>query len=127
MMLSYKYSLAWGAFVALLLVMFREDIASLFDDNPAVITVAATYLLVVPVSYGAWGVLMMSSAIFNSLGKPVSSTIMSLVRMFVIDIPLAFLGKAMFGLSGIFAAAAVSNILTGLIAYTWNRKTYQGM
>jgi len=82
---------------------------------------------VVPVSYGAWGVLMMSSAIFNSLGKPVSSTIMSLVRMFVIYIPLAFVGKAFFGLSGIFAAAAVSNILAGLIAYTWNRKTYQGM
>jgi len=127
MMLSYKYSLAWGAFVALILVIFRHDIASLFDDNPAVITVAATYLLVVPVSYGAWGVLMMSSAIFNSLGKPVSSTIMSLVRMFVIYIPLAFLGKALFGLTGIFAAAAVSNILTGLIAYTWNRKTYRSM
>ena len=127
MMLSYKYSLAWGAFVALLLVIFRHDIASLFDDNPTVITVAATYLLVVPVSYGAWGVLMMSSAIFNSLGKPISSTIMSLVRMFVIYIPLAFAGKALFGLSGIFAAAAVSNVLMGIIAYTWNRKTYQGM
>ncbi|MFP6792300.1 MAG: MATE family efflux transporter [Pseudomonadales bacterium] len=127
MMLSYKYSLAWGAFVALLLVIFRQDIASLFDDNPTVITVAATYLLVVPVSYGAWGVLMMSSAIFNSLGKPISSTIMSLVRMFVIYIPLAFAGKALFGLGGIFAAAAVSNALMGLIAYTWNRKTYQGM
>ncbi|MFP6802030.1 MAG: MATE family efflux transporter [Pseudomonadales bacterium] len=127
MMLSYKYSLVWGAFVALLLVIFRHDIASLFDDNPTVITVAATYLLVVPVSYGAWGVLMMSSAIFNSLGKPISSTIMSLVRMFVIYIPLAFAGKALFGLSGIFAAAAVSNVLMGIIAYTWNRKTYQGM
>jgi len=127
MLLSYRYSLAWGAFVALLLVIFRQDIASLFDDNPVVITVAATYLLVVPVSYGAWGVLMMSSAIFNSLGKPISSTIMSLIRMFVLYIPLAFVGKALFGLGGIFAAAAVSNALMGIIAYTWNRKTYQGM
>jgi Na+-driven multidrug efflux pump len=127
MMLSYKYSLVWGAFVALLLVIFRQDIASLFDDNPTVITVAATYLLVVPVSYGAWGVLMMSSAIFNSLGKPISSTIMSIIRMFVIYIPLAFAGKALFGLLGIFAAAAVSNVLMGLISYIWNRKAYQDM
>ncbi|MDA0273535.1 MAG: MATE family efflux transporter [Proteobacteria bacterium] len=127
MMLCYKYSLVWGAFVALLLLFFRQDIASLFDDNPTVITVAATYLLLVPLSYGAWGVLMMSSAIFNSLGKPISSTIMSLVRMFILYIPLAFAGKALFGLTGIFAAAAVSNVLMGLIAYTWNRKTYQGV
>lgn len=126
MMLSFKYSLAWGAFVALLLVVFRQDIASLFDANTTVITVAATYLLLVPVSYGAWGVLMMSSAIFNSLGKPISSTIMSIVRMFFIYIPLAFAGKELFGLNGIFAAAAVSNVLMGLIAYLWNRKTYKG-
>jgi len=72
-------------------------------------------------------VLMMSSAIFNSLGKPISSTIMSIVRMFFIYIPLAFAGKSLFGLNGIFAAAAVSNVLMGLIAYTWNRKTYKGM
>jgi Na+-driven multidrug efflux pump len=79
------------------------------------------------VSYGSWGVLMMSSAIFNSLGKPISSTIMSIIRMFVIYIPLAFAGKALFGLLGIFAAAAVSNVLMGLISYIWNRKAYQDM
>lgn len=127
MLLSYKYSLIWGVFVALLLIVFRQDMASFFDDNATVVSVASTYLLLVPISYGAWGVLMMSSAIFNSLGKPISSTIMSIVRMFLLYIPLAFAGKALFGLNGIFAAAAVSNVLMGIIAYTWNRKTYRGM
>ena len=45
--------------------------------------------------------------------------------MFFIDIPLAFAGKALFGLSGVFAAAAASNVLMGLIAYKSNRKTYK--
>ena len=125
MIISYQYSLAWGAFVSLILLFFRHDIASIFDENPTVITVAATYLLIVPVSYGTWGMLMMSSAIFNSLGKPVSSTIMSVVRMFVIYIPLAYLGKALFGLVGIFAAATVSNVIMGVVALMWNRKVYK--
>ncbi len=125
MLLSYRFSLVWGVLVALLLILFRQEIASFFDNDPAVISVTATYLLLVPVSYAAWGVLMMSNAIFNSLDKPLSSTIMSIVRMFVLYVPLAFASKALFGLNGIFAAATVSNILAGLIAYTWNRKTYR--
>ena len=124
MILSYKYSLAWGLFVAIILIVFRSSISSQFDDNPEVVAVAAIYLLIVPISYGAWGVLMMSSAIFNSLGKPVSSTIMSIVRMFVIYIPLAYLGKSLYGYTGIFAAACISNLVMGAIAYAWNRKTY---
>ncbi len=125
MILAFQYSLAWGALTAAVLITFRTQIAGLFDDDPEVINVAALYLLLVPVSYGAWGILMMASATFNSLGKPISSTVMSIVRMFVIYIPAAFIGKALFGLTGIFLAAALSNLLMGVIAYTWNRKTYK--
>lgn len=124
MLLSFQYSLAWGALVAIVLMSFSRQIAGLFDDNMEVIDVASHYLLLVPISYGTWGVLMMASAIFNSLGKPLSSTIMSIIRMFAIYIPLAFIGKAFFGLTGIFIAAAVSNLAMGVIAYVWNRKTY---
>ncbi len=124
MLLSFQYSLIWGVGVAVILMTFRTHIAGFFDSNPDVIDVAALYLLIVPLSYGTWGVLMMSSAIFNSLGKPISSTIMSIVRMFIIYVPLAFLGKWMFGLEGIFAAAFLSNFLMGLIAFRWNRVTY---
>lgn len=124
MLLSFKYSIAWGVFVAVLLFALREQIISQFDSNPEVILVAATYLLVVPLSYGLWGVLMMASAIFNSLRRPVSSTIMSIVRMFVVYIPLAYLGKYFLGYTGIFAAACAANIFMGLLAFTWNRRTY---
>ncbi len=80
--------------------------------------------MIVPFSYGAWGVLMMASATFNSLGKPLLSTTMSIVRMFVVYVPLAFIGQHYWGVYGIFGAAAVSNILMGLIAFIWNRKVY---
>jgi putative MATE family efflux protein len=124
MLLSFKSCIAWGLFVAIILLIFRTEIIGQFDDNEEVILVAATYLLLVPLSYGLWGVLMMASAIFNSLGKPISSTIMSIVRMFVIYVPLAYLGKYFLGYTGIFAAACAANIIMGLWAFTWNRKTY---
>lgn len=124
MLLAFKYSLYWGALVATVLFIFRYPIATLFNDDEAVVNIAATYLMLVPLSYGAWGVLMMASATFNSLGKPISSTIMSIVRMFILYVPLAFAGKALMGAAGIFIAAAVTNIAMGIFSFAWNRRTY---
>ncbi|XOV86673.1 MAG: MATE family efflux transporter [Pseudomonadota bacterium] len=126
MRLSFFYSLVWGMFVASLLFLLGDWLAALFDDNPDVVATASLYLLIVPVSYGAWGMLMMSSAIFNSLGKPISATVMSVVRMLVLYVPLAFLGRELFGLPGIFAAACASNLIMGVTGFVWNRRTFGG-
>lgn len=124
MLLSFQYSIIWGLIVAAAMFVFAEPLSILFDDNPDVVAVTGLYLMIVPISYGAWGVLMMASATFNSLGKPISSTIMSVIRMLILYVPLAFLGKHLFGLAGIFAAAAFTNLAMGVIAYLWNRRTY---
>ena len=124
MLLSYYYSIGWGVAVALLLFFSRQLLVRQFDANEQVIEAAGLYLAIVPLSYGTWGVLMMTNAIFNSLGKPISATILSIVRMLVINVPLAFLGKAVFGLPGIFMAACISNLSMGTLGYLWNRRTF---
>ncbi len=125
MNISFLFSLFWGCVVALLLTQLAPALTGLFDDDRAVTDIADTYLYMVPVSYGAWGVLMMSSAIFNALGKPVRSTIMSVTRMFVVYVPLAVALEILYGYKGIFMAACVSNVLMGITAYIWNRRSWR--
>jgi Na+-driven multidrug efflux pump len=124
MNLSFMFSMGWGLFIATLLALLASSLVSLFDSNPEVISIALTYLYLVPVSYGAWGVLMMSSAIFNSLGKPLRSTLMSVTRMFILYVPVAILAERYFGYLGIFASACATNFTMGLAGYLWNRKTW---
>ena len=45
-----------------------------------------------------------------------------LIQMFVLYIPLAFLGSHLFGLTGIFGAAAVANVTAGCLAFFWVRR-----
>lgn len=127
MRLSFYYSICWGLLVAVVLFLIREGLAREFNPNAHVVEAASLYLAVVPVSYGTWGVLMMTNAIFNSLGKPVSATILSLVRMFLINVPVAYIGKIYFGLPGIFAGACISNLTIGVAGYFWNRRTFLPM
>jgi len=124
MVLAFRYSLYWGLFTAIILGIFNEDIVAILNGNTEVISVAATYLLIVPISYGAWGALMMSSAVFNSLGKPLNSTMMSGLRLIVVYVPLAYVGKLILGVKGIFLASAIANIAIGLMGYFWNRSVY---
>ncbi|MBT5602609.1 MAG: MATE family efflux transporter [Gammaproteobacteria bacterium] len=127
MLISFKSCILWGLVVAVILWMAHEPIIRLFNDQPEVVDAARIYLLIVPISYGIWGVLMVASAIFNALGKPLRSTAMSILRMFVIYIPLALLGNQLLGLPGIFIATCLSNLLAGLTGLVWNRASYANL
>lgn len=124
---SYLFSLGWGLFVAIPLFFFGGHVASWIDASPAVIDVAAIYLAIVPLSYGLWGVLMMSSASFNALGKPLPSTALSFGRMIIVYVPLATLLNDALGYVGIFIATALSNALFGLISWRWFAKRLELM
>ena len=116
---SYQFCIAWGAFVAVLLLLFGGTLAKIIDDEPTVVAVAGFYLALVPWSYGFWGVLMMASASFNALGKPLPSTALSFLRMFIIYLPLATILNHLYGFQGIFIATLISNITLGIAAWWW--------
>jgi len=116
---SYQFSLVWGFVAAIPLFFLGADIAALIDDSPGVIAVAAFYLAMVPWGYGAWGVLMMASASFNALGKPLPSTALSFLRMFIVYLPLAALLNSQMGYEGIFVATVASNVVLGIAAWLW--------
>ena len=125
MRLSFKWSLFWGLIVAVVLAVAAPALIGLFDSNTDVTQTAEIYLMVLPITYGTWGIIMMTSAIFNALGYPLRSTLMSFIRMLGIYVPLALLFDHFFGMVGIFIAAAVANVLVAILGYLWNRKTFK--
>jgi len=121
---AYTFCLVWGLFVLALLYFFGQQIAAIVDSNVEAVNAAGVYLSIVPLSYGAWGVLMMSSASFNALGKPLPSTVLSFLRMFIIYVPLALLFNHWFGYSGVFMATAIANCSIGLLGYLWFKRSF---
>ena len=121
---TYGFCMAWGLLACGALWLGGRPLIALVDDNPAVLQAALTYLAIVPVSYGFWGVLMMASASFNALGKPLPSTALSFTRMFVLYVPLAMWANEHWGYAGIFAATAVTNCIMAAIAYRWFNRTF---
>lgn len=112
-----------GLCIAALLALLSGYLPTLFSDNPDVIGVTRLFLWVVPISYGAYGMVMVMNASFNGLGNPMPAAYISIARILIVYVPLAFIGVALFGMPGIFIAYALANIVTGALAYAWARRS----
>ena len=115
------YCLVIGLGIALLLALGSGWLPTLFSDSNDVTRVTRLFLLIAPVSYGFYGIVMVMNASFNGLGKPMPAVYISVARILVLYVPLALVGGALFGIGGIFAAFALANIATGVAAYLWAR------
>ena len=91
-------------------------------DDVDVIEAAVHFMLIVPITFGFFGVTMMATSYFVALGQPMPSFVISMLRMVVVQIPLAVVFDFFFGYRGVFAAIAVSNVLVGLLGYVWARR-----
>ena len=124
--LCMLFCLGTGLIIAALLAIGRDWVPTLFSDNPQVTDVSTLFLMIAPVSYGAYGMVMFVNASFNGMGKPMPAVHISVSRMALIYIPLAFIADRMFGIAGIFAAYAVANIVMAVVAYAWACASVQG-
>ena len=115
-----------GLMIALMLFLMSNFLVTLFSNNPVIIGVAIQFLLIVPISYGAHGVVMIMTASFNGMGKPIPAVVISVGRMMALYVPMAFLLGYFYGIAGIFIAYGLANVLSGIVAYFWARFSVRG-
>ncbi len=119
---SFIFVLGWGVAIAIVLGATAPWIASQFDNNPAVTAIATTYLTIVPIGYGALGIVLVAGSVLNALGKPLSSAAITLGRLLLLYVPLAFVGNQFFGIKGVFVATCMANTIAGVTAFSWRQR-----
>jgi Na+-driven multidrug efflux pump len=117
----------WGTFVWLLSLAVGRPVAAIFNDDPAVFATELAYMAIVFPSYGFLGALVTTLNTLNALHRAVLSMLLSAVRVFVLYVPLAYLGSWLIGLNGVWWAAFTGNTATGIIAVLWFRRLFRRM
>ncbi|MFP4473183.1 MAG: MATE family efflux transporter [Candidatus Omnitrophota bacterium] len=119
--LSFRFSWAWAVLVACGLAVFAEPLIRIFDQDPAVVRAGTLFLWIVPFSYGAEAMIMISSTAFNAIRRPGIAISMVALRMVILFLPLALLMRIWQGYAGVFLAVAATNILVGGGVWLWDR------
>jgi len=117
-----RFSAVFGTLLGLALCLVAHPLAMIFTDSPVIQGVAVQYIWLVAFSYGAYGFEMSVNAAFNGMGYPMPAVWLSALRGIVIFLPLAFFGRWLFDLPGLFLASTVSNAVVAVVAFYWLRR-----
>jgi Na+-driven multidrug efflux pump len=88
--LCLLFCLAAGLVIAAILAALSGVLRNLFSENDEVTRVARLFLWIAPISYGAYGVVMVMCASFNGIGSPMPAVVISVARQQIV--PAAHMG-----------------------------------
>jgi putative MATE family efflux protein len=123
------FSILWGLMVLVVFLTAADAIASAFNEDPRVVSVTSMYLTIVALSYGFLGIVNLTAAAFNGLKMPLQAAAVAGLRLFGLLIPLAWVGRELAGLPGVFWGVAAGNVISGAVAFLWytmNRRRRAG-
>ena len=114
---SIKFVIAWQVLIYLVLVLAAPFIADIFSKEQAVADIIKLFIWILPLGYGLQGVIILTNSSFNALHKPMVALVLSVIRLFICYVPLAYLGSIWFGLEGFFVGALLGNVVMAAISY----------
>ena len=106
---AWMFSVVYGLALAVGVTLFADQIAAFFADGNEAQDYAALYLRVVSWSIMGYGILVITNAAMNARSKAAYSLGLSLTRIFVVYVPLAWIGMWAFDYVGILGAAVLAN------------------
>ncbi|MBF9017433.1 MATE family efflux transporter [Oceanispirochaeta sp. M2] len=115
--LSGLFSLFYGIIIYIILLLNGGFLGGLFNKNEKVIEVIIIYLSIVPIAYFFRSIMDLSITSLSVTGKPIQAALISLIQMFLLYIPMAYVGSKLFGIQGIFGALSISLLLIGPVSY----------
>ncbi|MFK7839566.1 MAG: MATE family efflux transporter [Bdellovibrionales bacterium] len=121
--LSISFNFFWSFLIAGIFALFASNIASAFSDDKAVIEYTKLFFWIVPISYAFGNLVMGWSSAFNAMGLPQKAFMLIVIKSLLITIPAVYIGSIINGVTGIFAALAIANFLSGAILHTLSRRS----
>lgn len=113
----FVFVLAWQLLVWGLLQLLAPWLVAGYAKRETVGEVLRSFLWLVPLGLGAQGVVILAVSAFNALHRPARAMRLSMVRLFALTVPLAWLGGRLAGSSGVFAGMLVANLLVALLGW----------
>ncbi len=114
---SIKFVLVWQVVIYAVLILISGFIADAFSKEESVADIIKMFIYTLPLGYGLQGVIILTNSSFNALHKPMVALVLSIVRLFVCYVPLAYLGSELYGLEGLFVGALLGNLMMAFISY----------
>lgn len=113
------FSTVYVAIVWLLLILLTPAILIVFNASAESANIVRAFTFLSAGSFIFAGILYVSNASFNNLGRPIYSTICNWLKDGICLYPLCWLGTQYFGAVGVVYGAGLAWVLAGAVAGIW--------
>lgn len=113
---SYVFAMSYAVFAALVLAFAREPIVHLFGATGETAENLMYFCLYGGIAWVFIGLVLVSNAVFNNLGFPLSSTVFNWSRATLATFPPAYFGAQWMGVKGAIIAMAMGNAVVGILS-----------
>lgn len=120
--LSTRFAFIYAACTFLFLLPTARILSGWFSDEPTVVRLSATYLLIATLGHVGVYLTNWMSQLLNVIGKPAPVMFINLARVLAFTMPLCLLGSYLFGFPGLVVGLALANLLSGALAYYITRR-----
>ncbi|MEB1807289.1 MAG: MATE family efflux transporter [Bacillaceae bacterium] len=115
-MLSLKVTTVMSVAVFFIVMLFPSYLMSIFTSDPAVIEAGADSMRVMFAAVFLIGIQIISSGLYQALGKAKLALILSLSRQFLFLIPLVLILPHFMGTTGVWLAFPIADFFSFLLA-----------
>lgn len=121
--IAVKFIFVLQLLIAIIAFALAGPLSQLMTSDQQVRDILYQHLTIVPASLGLLGICMLMVSVSNALGKSYRALVISALRLFVFFLPCLWLGAQLNGLTGLFIGALCGNLLAGIVAYLFYRRT----
>jgi putative MATE family efflux protein len=113
--LSLKVTFYISVFIFILIMTVPHLLMMIFTSNPVVIDAGVEYLRIMFAAFFLIAIQVISSGLYQALGKPKQALILSLSRQLIFLIPLVLILPHFIGVYGVFLAFPISDFFACLL------------
>lgn len=121
-----RVGLRYGSFLAflvfLILIIFTESIAAIFTNDPTLIEQSVPAMRLAFLATPLITFQLIGSAYFQAIGKAIPALLLTLTKQGFFLIPLILLLPPFLGLTGIWCAFPIADVLSAAVTYGYLRK-----
>ncbi|MBU7581213.1 MAG: MATE family efflux transporter [Porphyrobacter sp.] len=113
---AFGFCIIWGLAVAIAMMAAGETFARVFTNDPKVIVEFDLYLKIAAWGYAGFGLLIVGNGIMNAVDRASFALGQSVVRVFLVMLPVALLLRPAMGSAAIYGAELAANLFGAVSA-----------
>jgi putative MATE family efflux protein len=112
-------------FITILIEIFSPQIISIFSKEPILLDTAVTAMRISMISVTLIGFNVLVTTTFQGLSRGTTALVLSLVKQFIVFIPLLYLCRWLWGLTGIWISWPIADTLSTVVSFIFIYREYR--